>query len=232
MSAAIEMDATATSVAGSPKPRAPREKVNIGVLMSVAFHAVLIGYLLYLVHPHVSFMEPKKVMATVELAPPPPPPPPPPPKEPPPKTPPKLNTPPPPQQIVTQAAVPTPDLPTVPPPPAEVIPSPPPPPARVVGTTVPAAYYNGLEALIQKSVQYPKKSIEEQEEGNCMVRVTFSRDGTIEDEQLINKAGFPMLDSECKGVFKRIGKFPAIPADANPDATDFAIELPITFALQ
>jgi protein TonB len=125
----------------------------------------------------------------------------------------------------------TPDVPSVPP--AVVTPpAPPPPPARLVGTTVPAAYYNGLEAIIQKSVQYPVKSIQEQEEGNCLVRVTFARDGTIEDSQLVTKAGFPALDGECKGVFRRIGKFPAIPADANPDATDFAIELPINFALQ
>ncbi|MDE0856688.1 MAG: energy transducer TonB, partial [Nevskia sp.] len=132
----------------------------------------------------------------------------------------------------TNAPVTTPDLPTVPPPPAVVEPPPPPPPARVVGTTVPTAYYNSLEAIIQKSVQYPKKSLENQEEGNCMVRVTFGRDGSIENAQLVQKAGYAALDSECRNVFSRIGKFPAIPENANPDATDFAIELPINFALQ
>ena len=65
-----------------------------------------------------------------------------------------------------------------------------------------------------------------------MVRVTFSRDGTIEDSQIVHKAGYPALDNECRSVFSRISKFPAIPDNANPNATDFAIELPINFALQ
>ena len=32
--------------------------------------------------------------------------------------------------------------------------------------------------------------------------------------------------------FTVVGRFPPIPVNANPDATDFAIELPINFALQ
>jgi TonB family protein len=65
-----------------------------------------------------------------------------------------------------------------------------------------------------------------------MVRVTFGRDGLIQGAQLVKKSGFTGLDGECREVFRRISQFPAIPANANPEATDFAIELPITFALQ
>ncbi|MDB5978790.1 MAG: TonB family protein [Nevskia sp.] len=215
----------------APKARAPRERVNLGVAFSVVFHAALIGYLLYLVHPHVSFVEPKKIMALVELAPPPPPPPPPP-KQPPPRTPPppKPAVPPPPEQIVTQAPTPPVEAPPVPPPPPPA-PVEAAPPQRVVGTSVPGAYYNSLQALIQKTVEYPARSQLNSEQGACKVRVTFARDGSIEDEQLVKKAGFPALDGECREVFKRIGKFPAIPDNANPTATDFTIELPINFAL-
>jgi hypothetical protein len=48
----------------------------------------------------------------------------------------------------------------------------------------------------------------------------------------VKKSGFGGLDGECREVFKRIGHFPVIPLNANPDATDFSIELPINFALQ
>jgi len=47
-----------------------------------------------------------------------------------------------------------------------------------------------------------------------------------------DKAGFPALDSECKNVFNRIVKFPAVPANVSPEITDFKVELPITFSLQ
>ena len=101
----------------------------------------------------------------------------------------------------------------------------------MLGTSVPSEYYNTLQALVQQAVQYPSKSQRNSEEGVCRVRVTFGRDGLIQDEQLVQKSGYGALDGECREVFKRIGRFPAIPANANPDATDFAIELPINFTL-
>ena len=33
-------------------------------------------------------------------------------------------------------------------------------------------------------------------------------------------------------VFRRIGRFPPVPQDTSPNATDFSIELPITYSLQ
>ncbi|MDE0855006.1 MAG: energy transducer TonB, partial [Nevskia sp.] len=80
-------------------------------------------------------------------------------------------------------------------------------------------------------VQYPVRSQRNSEEGTCKVRVTFSREGAIEGAELVKKSGFGALDGECREVFRRIGRFPAIPAAAHPDATDFAIELPINFSL-
>jgi len=173
----------------------------------------------------------------VELAPPPPPqpPPPPPPKEPPPKPiqPPKpLTPPPPPQQIVSAAPEPSPDVvavPALPPPPEPAVE--PAPPARVIATSVPPAYFNDLQLTIQNTVEYPSASQLKSEQGSCTVRVTFARDGAISDTKLVQKAGYLALDKECREVFARIKKFPALPESANPDATDFSIELPIEFAL-
>ena len=232
MSAIVNAGAAVGYVA---KPKGPRRPVNFGVVISVVFHAAVILYLLHLVRPNLNIVQEHRRQVVVELAPPPPPPPPPPPKQPPPRTPPPPHpqAPPPPQQIVTQAPVAAPDLPAVPPPP----PAPPPepaaqtPPPRVVGTSVPGAYYNQLQALIQNSVQYPRQSQRNSEEGTCKVRVTFGRDGGIADAQLVKKSGFGALDGECREVFKRLTRFPAIPAGTNPDATDFSIELPINFSL-
>ncbi|MDE0853852.1 MAG: energy transducer TonB, partial [Nevskia sp.] len=71
-----------------------------------------------------------------------------------------------------------------------------------------------------------------QEEGTCKVMVTISRDGSIEEVVMKEKTGFAALDSECKNVFNRIVKFPAVPANVSPEITDFKVELPITFNLQ
>ncbi len=97
---------------------------------------------------------------------------------------------------------------------------------------MPSSYYNTLQQTIQQNTQYPAKSVRDQEEGTCKVNVTISRDGSIEDVTIKEKAGFPALDSECRNVFSRIVKFPAVPANVSPEFTDFKVELPITFSLQ
>ena len=229
------MNATAINIAPSSalaRPETARSRINVGMVFSIVFHAALILYVLHLVQPSITILEPKRSPLVVELAPPPPPPPPKVQAPPPPRTPPPPKVQEPPPQIVTNAAVTTPDVPVVapPPPPAPPEAAPSAPPPRVVSTSVPTAYYDALQTLIQKTVQYPITSQRNAEEGSCKVRVTFSRDGAIGAAQLVQKAGFVALDSECREVFKRIAKFPAIPDNANPAATDFTIELPISFS--
>jgi protein TonB len=205
-----------------------------GAVISLVLHAVLIFVLLSLVHPTMLIQQMKKTIATVVLQPPPPPPPPPPPKKPPPpppKTPPKpVPTPPQPQQIITHAAVTTPDVPTVPPPPPAP-PKAPVEPQRVVSTGVPTAYYSTIQSVIQSNMQYPVKSMRNNEEGTCNVTFTIGRDGTIEDVKVIEKTGFTALDAECRNVFSRIVKFPPVPENVAPGSTDFVISVPVNFNL-
>jgi len=202
-----------------------RQPLNLGMAFSVLFHGTLIASLLYLVHPHVDFLSPPKAMPVVDLAPPAPP------------APPHPRTAPPPHPLPPQAQAPKPDqlqatTPQAPAaavaPSAEATPAPP----RVVGTVVPPSYFSELESLIQKSLQYPGRSIANDEEGRCSVRVSFGRDGLIQGAQMITPSGYTALDGECRDVFRRIGRFPPVPADTSPDATDFTIELPISFSLQ
>ncbi len=204
-----------------------REPVNLGVAFSTVFHTALIAYLLYMVHPHVSFLSPPaNTMPTVELAPPAPPAPPKPKTAPPKPVPPQTQTP---RTDQLQARTDNaPPADTAPPAPSEPAPEPP----RVVGTIVPQSYFSALESLIQNSLHYPARSIANDEEGGCTVRVSFSRDGTIENAQMARNSGFGALDGECREVFKRIGHFPPVPADTSPSSTDFTIELPINFSLQ
>lgn len=202
-----------------------REPLNAGVACSVLFHAAVVGYLVFLVHPHVNLLPTPKPLPVVELQPPAPPAPPAQPKTPPPRAAPAQTQAPQPDQL--QAVAPDAPAEAVAPPPA--VPSEPP---RQVGTVVPSSYYNELEALIQKSLLYPAQSIAHDEEGSCTVRVSFARDGAIAGAQMARTSGYGPLDGECREVFRRIGRFPPIPADASPDATDFSIELPITFSLK
>jgi protein TonB len=196
-----------------------REPLNLGVALSVAVHAAVIGYLLYLVHPQPHFLELPKLMPTVELTPPAPPAPPKPRVQPQQKPVPQQQAPQP-DQLQARAA----DAP-----PAAAAP---PAPPQLTGTVVPPSYFGELQALIRQSLVYPSRSVANDEEGVCKVRVSFSRDGGIHDAQLVQNSGYTALDGECREVFRRIGRFPPVPPDTSPNATDFSIELPITYSLQ
>jgi protein TonB len=201
-----------------------RQPLNRGIAFSLLFHGALIASLVYLVHPHVDFLSPPKAMPVVDLAPPAPPAPPHPRIAAPPKPVPQTEAPQSDQLQATASRAPAEAVA----PPAEAAPSPP----QVVGTVVPPSYFSALESLIQKSLRYPARSVANDEEGSCTVRVSFGRDGAIAGAQMVTPSGFAALDGECREVFRRIGRFPPVPADTSPDATDFAIELPISFTLQ
>lgn len=215
---------------------------NAGLLVSIVFHGALIVFLIQLVRPESHIAPPPKRQVIVELAPPPPPPPPPkvvppPPKETPPPPPPKLTPPPPTPPPPVQAPVSTaPDAPVEPsvPPPAPPPPEPAPvaqPAARAVGTGVPTSYYNTLQSVIQKTVRYPSKSMRAGDEGVVKLRVRIDREGAILDVELLSKSGFIELDKEGRDVFRRIGRFPPVPASVGPEFTEFLVELPINFTL-
>ncbi len=212
--------------------------ISVGTVLSIIFHAGVVLFVLHLVRPQMNFITPAKKPVVIELEPPPPPPPPPPkppepikPPPPPKEIPPVRTPPPPPDQIVSTTKSAPADVPSAPPTPPQP-PAPPTPPAPTkVGTTVPAAYYNTLQSVIQNAVQYPPASVRAGEEGEAKVRVHFDRSGQILDVEVVTKTGFVKLDAEAKAVFGRIGKFPPIPAGANAEDAEFVIELPINFTL-
>ncbi|HZR33980.1 MAG TPA: TonB family protein, partial [Nevskia sp.] len=138
--------------------------------------------------------------------------------------------PPPPQQIVTNAPVTTPDVPTVPPPPPPPPPTPPPQENKVV-TSWPPSYLSQITSKISENFRYPPKSVQNEEEGDAVVRIRMARDGTILGVELQKKTGFVALDAEARNVFDRIVKFPPVPADVFPEAASFEFTLPINFKL-
>lgn len=96
---------------------------------------------------------------------------------------------------------------------------------------MPSSYYNTLQNVIQQTVQYPAKSLRNEEEGVAKLRVRIARDGEILEVTIIQKSGYVDLDREAKDVFRRIGKFPPVPASVGPEFTEFLVELPINFSL-
>jgi TonB family protein len=92
--------------------------------------------------------------------------------------------------------------------------------------------YNSIQRLIASHVQYPRRAWRGGQEGTCVVRVQFARDGTIEEVRIIRSSRVIALDAECRNVLGRIARLPAIPQTIAPETNDFVLEMPIRFELQ
>ena len=223
-----------------PSPaRQSRFALGAGAIGSLLLHALLLVLALLFVHGTVHMTPPKPpTLVTLDLEPPPPPKPPPSkPKSPPPKPQPKPQPPRVPQPIASQTMSSVP-MPTVPPPPAQTLApaktlTPPPtgPQPGVVGYRVSDAYKTLLEGKIQVGLRYPRMALRQGGEGTALVKVRMKRDGTIESVALVKSAGSTSLDAEAQAVFRRIGKFPPLPENFLPTASEFQFEIPITFKL-
>lgn len=73
------------------------------------------------------------------------------------------------------------------------------------------SFYQRLRSGIYRVWNYPSKSKERGETGTCLIRMSFNRDGTIKNVELLESSGFPRLDREAvASVYKGepYGKLP------------------------
>ena len=199
---------------------APRKSL-VGIGIVVFLHVVLIYALLTgLARKVVDVIQQPVETKLIEEFKPPPPPPPPPPKQPPPKqlTPPppsfvpppevKVEAPPPENVIasVTTVAPPTNELPPPAAQPAPVVekaPEPPPPPIVPVRTSAKLAGHC-------EKPEYPKRSLQDGEEGTVTIKLTISAEGNVVNAIVEKSSGFSKLDNATLKAWSLCHFTPAI----------------------
>ncbi len=73
------------------------------------------------------------------------------------------------------------------------------------------SFYQRLRSGIYRVWNYPAKSRESGETGICLIRMSFNRDGSVKNVELLESSGFPRLDREAvAAVYKGApyGKLP------------------------
>ncbi|WP_028079688.1 energy transducer TonB [Solimonas soli] len=129
----------------------------------------------------------------------------------------------------------------VPPPPAETAALPSPaagaapqpaaaaPASAVPDTPPPIEYLRRISRLISLAQHYPWNARQYGHQGDVVVRMHLSRDGTVRSVTLIRSSGHDSLDAEARDVIWRIGRFPPFPFDYLPRVAEFDIDQPVTF---
>ena len=224
-----------------------RHSLRTGAAISATLHGILIALALVFLHGTSPAVPPKtKLIVSLDLQPPAPPKPPEP--KPPPPAPKPLPAvkPTPTPAVITSRALTSLPIPTAQPDPgpqmlaaAKPLPDPPAPapsqqtvaPPPIVAHHVSSHYKRELLQKIGANLRYPESAAQHNREGTALVRITMARNGTIQAIALIRATGTPSLDREAQRVFQRIGRFPTVPADFAPLATEFEFVIPITFKL-
>lgn len=101
-----------------------------------------------------------------------------------------------------------------------------------MATSVSADYFRRIQGALARSVVYPPRAVENGDEGECQVRITFDRAGTISSSELVRRTGSRDLDAECLAAVKRTGRFPPVAAGEAPGTPFFAVVLPVSFTLE
>jgi TonB family protein len=104
-----------------------------------------------------------------------------------------------------------------------------PPPAALADTPPPLEYLRRIARIIGLSQHYPWSARQYGHEGDVLVRMHLSRDGTVLAVTLIRSSGHASLDAEARDVVWRIGRFPPFPFDYLPRIGEFDIDQPISF---
>ena len=101
-----------------------------------------------------------------------------------------------------------------------------------MATSVSAEYFRRIQGALAKNVVYPPRAVENGDEGECQVRITFDRAGTISNSELVRKTGSRELDNACLDAVRRTGRFPPVAAGEAPGTPYFAVVLPVSFTLE
>jgi protein TonB len=94
-----------------------------------------------------------------------------------------------------------------------------------------AVYRQTMITLVGARLRYPAEAQASLEEGSDMVRVRVQRNGLVLSATVVQRSGYPLLDSEAEAVFSRIGRFAPVPADISPGSAEIDFTLPIRFKL-
>lgn len=101
-----------------------------------------------------------------------------------------------------------------------------------MATKVSASYYAQIQGILARSAVYPEKAKANGDQGECQVRITFDRAGTISSKELVRRSGTASLDQACIDAVNRAGRFPPVSASEEPGVAYFSVILPINWKLE
>lgn len=90
-------------------------------------------------------------------------------------------------------------------------------------------YLQKIRMVIEENKIYPKRAKRLKQEGKVLVSFVISKNGSIQDINLINESRFKRLNKAALELLEKISRFEPIPEEL--DKENWAIELPINYSI-
>jgi TonB family protein len=85
-------------------------------------------------------------------------------------------------------------------------------------------------AQIYKSISYPNRAAENNQQGTVRIAVIINRSGELLDTVTTQESKYRLLNQAALKAVKKAAPFPELPAEIKSDS--FELNLPITFRLK
>ncbi|MDB5978974.1 MAG: TonB family protein [Nevskia sp.] len=92
-------------------------------------------------------------------------------------------------------------------------------------------WYREATSNVRQSLRYPQESLQAGEEGDILVKVRLRRDGSLIRAEMQQRSPYAQLNREALEVFSRIGRFPPLPGDYQPNNPEVDLSMPINFKM-
>ncbi len=90
-------------------------------------------------------------------------------------------------------------------------------------------YTTSIITKIYQSVSYPRSSINRNQEGSVRANVVISRDGSVQNVQLVEASEYDLLNQATRDAIEDAAPFPPIPEAVQEDSLEMLI--PVSFKL-
>ncbi|MFI4981922.1 MAG: energy transducer TonB, partial [Nevskiales bacterium] len=94
-----------------------------------------------------------------------------------------------------------------------------------------STWYREATSNVRQSLRYPQESLQAGEEGDILVKVRLRRDGSLVRAEMQQRSPYAPLNREALEVFSRIGRFPPLPSDYQPNNPEVDLSMPINFKM-
>lgn len=88
-----------------------------------------------------------------------------------------------------------------------------------------------IQKMAVEKLNYPSKALRNGEEGTVIVALKIDRLGNILNAALKIPCKYETLNEEAINVFKRLGKFPAVPDEIKSNSQEFEMDLDFYFKI-